>query len=289
MAKRNREFWESAEFNNKTFNQYYNRLMNLAISMFEWKNLPDSVDPRFLELCLFGDGMAVFFRDEVMGELALQCMVNGPLDVYRIPINRRAYATNGYNKALTNKDSVIIFNNELHTNSMLDVEMYAKRLYKLERTIDVNVEAQKMPIIVTCPENQRLTFKNLLMQYEGGQPFIWGDANLDLKQIQVLNTSAPFVSDKIQALKTQIWNEALTSLGITSLGNEKKERMVSDEVSSDMGSTMAQRFTRLNARQEACKKINKMFGLSISVEYREDVIHQITGSEVPAEENEVIE
>lgn len=289
MAKRNREFWESAEFNNKTFNQYYNRLMNLAISMFEWKNLPDSVDPRFLELCLFGDGMAVFFRDEVMGELALQCMVNGPLDVYRIPINRRAYATNGYNKALTNKDSVIIFNNELHTNSMLDVEMYAKRLYKLERTIDVNVEAQKTPIIVTCPENQRLTFKNLLMKYEGGQPFIWGDANLDLKQIQVLNTSAPFVSDKIQALKTQIWNEALTSLGITSLGNEKKERMVSDEVSSDMGSTMAQRFTRLNARQEACKKINKMFGLNISVEYREDVIHQITGVEVSAEENEVME
>lgn len=280
MGRKQREFWESAEFNNKTFNQYYNRLMNLAISMFEWKNLPDSVDPRFLELCLFGDGMAIFFRDEVMGELALQCMISGPLDVYRIPTERRAYATNGYQKVLTNKDSVIIYNNELHTNSLLDVEMYAKRLYKLERTIDVNVEAQKTPIIVTCPENQRLTFKNLLMQYEGGQPFIWGDRNLDLKDIQVLNTTAPFVSDKIQALKTQIWNEALTSLGITSLGNEKKERMVSDEVSSDMGSTMAQRFTRLNARQEACKKINKMFGLDISVEYREDVIHQITGMEV---------
>lgn len=289
MARKQREFWESAEFNNKTFNQYYNRLMNLAISMFEWKNLPDSVDPRFLELCLFGDGMAIFFRDEVMGELALQCMISGPLDVYRIPLERRAYATNGYQKVLNNKDSVIIYNNELHTNSLLDVEMYAKRLYKLERTIDVNVEAQKTPIIVTCPENQRLTFKNLLMQYEGGQPFIWGDRNLDLKDIQVLNTTAPFVSDKIQALKTQIWNEALTSLGITSLGNEKKERMVSDEVSSDMGSTMAQRFTRLNARQEACKKINKMFGLNISVDYREDVIHQITGSESPEEESEVIE
>lgn len=289
MARKQREFWESAELNNKTFNQYYNRLMNLAISMFEWKNLPDSVDPRFLELCLFGDGMAIFFRDEVMGELALQCMISGPLDVYRIPMERRAYATNGYQKVLNNKDSVIIYNNELHTNSLLDVEMYSKRLYKLERTIDVNVEAQKTPIIVACPENQRLTFKNLLMQYEGGQPFIWGDSNLDLKNIQVLQTTAPFVADKIQALKTQIWNEALTSLGITSLGNEKKERMVSDEVSSDMGSTMAQRFTRLNARQEACKKINKMFGLNISVEYREDVIHQITGSEIPPEETEVIE
>ena len=287
MGRKNREFWESAEFNNKTFNQYYNRLMNLAISMFEWKNLPDSVDPRFLELCLFGDGMAVFFKDEVMGELALQCMISGPLDVYRIPIYRKAYATNGYNKDLTIGDSGIIYNNELHTNSMLDVEMFAKRLYKLERTIDVNVEAQKTPIVVTCPENQRLTFKNLLMQYEGGQPFIWGDKNLDLKQIQVLNTSSPYVADRIQELKTQIWNEALTCLGITNMNINKKERLVSDEASSAMGFTFAQRCTRLNARKEACKKINKMFGLDIDVVYREDVLN-VNGESEEFVESEVI-
>lgn len=276
MGRKQREFYESAEMNNKTFNQYYNRLMNLAISMFEWKNLPPSVDPRFLELCLFGDGMAVFFKDEVMGELALQCMIGGELDVYRIPKTRRAYATNGYNQVLNETNSVLIFNNELHTNSMLDVEMFAKRLYKLERTIDVNVEAQKTPIVVTCGEGQRLTFKNLLMQYEGGQPFIFGDKNLDLNQIKVLNTTSPYVADRIQELKTQIWNEALTCLGITNMNINKKERLVSDEASSAMGFTLAQRFTRLNPRKRACEQINAMFDLNIDVEYREDVMNALS-------------
>ena len=93
-----RNFIDSATKNNITFQYYYNRLTELAISMFEWKNLPESVDPRFLELTLFSDGMCVFFRDEVMGELALQTMIGGNLSVYRIPKIRRAYATNGYNK-----------------------------------------------------------------------------------------------------------------------------------------------------------------------------------------------
>ncbi|MDY4748201.1 MAG: hypothetical protein SO251_05320 [Candidatus Fimisoma sp.] len=74
--RKDRQFWESAIMNNSTFRQYYNRLVELSISMFEWKNLPDSVDPRFLELTLFTDGQAVFFEDEVMGFLALN---NAPL------------------------------------------------------------------------------------------------------------------------------------------------------------------------------------------------------------------
>ena len=136
--RKDRQFWESAIMNNSTFRQYYNRLVELSISMFEWKNLPDSVDPRFLELTLFTDGQAVFFEDEVMGYLALQNAMGGGFDVYRIPTNRRAYAVNGYQKQLDENDSVIFYNNYLHTNSMLDVQMFAKRLYNLDRAIDVD-------------------------------------------------------------------------------------------------------------------------------------------------------
>ena len=115
--KKNREFWQSARKNNNTFNQYYNRLTELAISMFEWKNLPDTIDERFLELALFSEGMAVFFEDEAIGYLALRTMIGGHLDVYQIPTIRTAFASNGYNKMLNNENSVIIFNNLLHTNS----------------------------------------------------------------------------------------------------------------------------------------------------------------------------
>ena len=158
MGKGKREKWESALLNNRTYLQYYNRLLELAINMYEWKNLPDTVDERFLELTLFSDGVAVFFQDDGgLGYLCLQCMISGELDVYRIPIDRTAYATNGYQMRLNNQNSVIIFNNYTHTNSMLDIEMYARRLYEIERTIDVNVKAQKTPVLIRATENQRLS------------------------------------------------------------------------------------------------------------------------------------
>lgn len=263
-------FCESAYMNNRTYLQYYNRLTELALSMFEWNNLPESVDQRFLEMCLFSDGMCVFFKDEVLGHLALQCMIGGNLDVYRIPMERTAYATNGYNKHLDKSDSVIIFNNYLHTNSMLDIEMFAKRLYNLDRAIDVNANAQKTPVLIQCDETERLMMKNLYKQYEGNEPFIFGSKELNAKGLTVLKTDAPYVADKLYELKTQLWNEALTYLGISNTNVTKKERMISDEVIRSMGGVIASRYSRLESRRQACEQINKMFGLDISVEYRAD-------------------
>lgn len=270
MRKKDRQFWESAATNNGTFRQYYNRLVELAISMFEWKNLPDTIDARFLELCLFTDGQAIFFKDEELGFLALQNAANGGFNVYRIPVNRRAYAVNGYNKKLTEKDSVIIFNNYLHTNSQLDSIMFAKRLYNLDRAIDVNANAQKTPILIKCDETQRLTMVNLYKMFDGNEPFIFGDKSLNTNAVQVLKTDAPYVADKLYQLKTQIWNEALTYLGISNINVQKKERLITDEVTRNQGGTIASRYSRLNARRDACKQINNMFGLNVWCDYRED-------------------
>jgi hypothetical protein len=239
--------------------------------MFEWKNLPSTIDARFLELALFNDGMAVFFKDEVMGYLGLQVMIGGALDVYRIPITRTAFAQNGYQMKLDPSNSVIIFNNMLHTNSLLDVQEMSKRLYEIQRTIDVNVIQQKTPKIITCTENQRLVMKNLYAQYMGNEPFIFGDKNLDLSGIKTLDTTSPYVADKLYELKTQYWNEALTYLGISNVNTVKKERMITDEVQRNLGGTIASRYSRLFMRQQACEQINEMFGLNISVDYREDM------------------
>lgn len=263
-------FCESALINNRTYLQYYNRLTELAISMFEWKNLPETVDPRYLEMCLFSDGMCVFFNDEVLGFLALQVAIGGQLNVYRIPIERRAYASNGYQMNLTEENSVIIFNNYLHTNSMLDVEMFSKRLYNLDRAIDVNANAQKTPIIIQCDESQRMTMKNLYKQYEGNEPFIFGSKALDVNGLKVLQTGAPYVADKLYELKVQYWNEALTYLGISNINTTKKERMITDEVTRNQGGVVASRYSRLESRRQACRQINNMFGLDIWCDYRED-------------------
>lgn len=266
----NREFWQSARKNNWSYLQYYNRLVELAISMFDWKNVPDTIDVRFLELALFTDGKAVFFKDEELGYLALRCAISGPLNVYRIPIKRRAYAVNGYNKELDIDNSVVIFNNFLHINSMLDTEMFASRLYELDRIIDVNARAQKTPVLIQCEESQRLTMKNLYKEYDGNSPAIFGDKNLNPNALKVLETGAPFIGDKIYDLKNKYWNEALTYLGISNINYVKKQRLVADEVTRNSGSTIASRYSRLESRKEAAKQINAMFGLNIEVEYRDD-------------------
>lgn len=270
MGVKNKQFWESARMNNGTYRQYYNRLVELAISMFEWKNLPDTVDPRFLELTLFTDGQAVFFKDEELGYLALQNAMNGDFDVYRIPINRRAFAVNGYQRKLTNKDSVIVYNNYLHTNSQLDADMFARRLYNLDRAIDVNANAQKTPVLIKCSQEERLTLLNVYKQWDGNEPLIMGDKGLNTNAMTVLKTDAPYVCDKLYQLKTQIWNEALTYMGISNINTQKKERLITDEVTRNQGGTIASRYSRLNARRDACKKINDMFGLEIWCDYRED-------------------
>lgn len=273
MAKKNKDrmFWESAKLNNATYQQYYNRLTELSTVMFEWKNLPNTVDQRFLELTLFAKGMAVFFKDEELGYLALPVAINGTWNVYNIPKGRRAYATNGYQNNLDEKNSVIIFNNYTHTNSMLDVEMFSRRLYNMDRAIDININAQKTPVLIQCTEQQRLTMLNLYKQYDGNEPFIFGDSSLDVKGFQVLKTDAPFVADKIRQEKTQTWNEALTYLGISNTNVTKKERLISDEVIRSQGGTIASRYSRLEMRRQACEAINKMFPeLDVWCDYRDD-------------------
>lgn len=284
-----REFWNAKKCNDWTFIQYYNRLVDLAISQFEWVNLPPTCDRRFLELALFADGMAVFFKDEVMGYLTLQCMISGPLDVYRIPIYRRAYASNGYQMELSKENSVLIFNNSLHINSQLDIEMYAWRLYEIQRAIDTNVKLQKNPKIITCSESQRLTIINLFKQYEGNYPFIFADKQMDLSGLNAIDISAPYVADKLQVLKGLVWNEAMTYLGIGNTNDEKRERLNTLEVKSGMGDVEAQRYTRLLEREIACERINAMFpGLNLEVRYKQIIATESQADE-ELETEEVVE
>lgn len=264
-------FDDSAILNNLTYLQYINRLTELAICMFEWKNLPASVDQRYLELHLFETGSMVYFNDDILGNLCLDCIANGRLGVYGDPILRRAYSGyNNYQRLLKESNSVIIWNNYLHTNSILDVKMFAKRLYNIDRIIDVNANAQKTPVLVQGTEKQRLTLLNLYKEFDGNAPFIFGDKNLDLSALKSIQTGAPYVCDKLYQLKTQIWNEALTYLGISNINIQKKERLITDEVARNQGGTIASRYSRLESRRQAVKKINDMFGTNIEVNYRED-------------------
>lgn len=275
--------------NQDTYNMYFYRLLDLAMSVFKWKNLPAGVDERMLEYWLLTNGFCVFFYDEDLkksplagnkapeGYAVLQAMINGQWDMYNYPKERRAYAVNGMNIQLTEKNSVLIFNNYIRVPMLFTLNQYAHRLAECDRTIDVNVMAQKTPKIIRCSDKQRLSFKNIAMQVDGNMYWIFGDKSISTDDIEVLDVSAPYVGNELQILKHQYWNEVLTYLGVENVNTEKKERLVSDEVMSNMGDVEAQRFTRLNARKQACKEINEMFGLDIDVDFRSGIYIKADG------------
>lgn len=272
MGRRNKTgFFESALKNTVAFDEYVDRLTELAVAMFDWQGLPVTVDQRYLELSLFFDGRAIFYKDDALNEfMCLKVAPAGGFDPYGIPARRRAYGFNGYQyPGLDAKNSIIIYNNMLHKNSVRMTRVYAARLAELDRIIEVNSKAQRTPILVQATEKQRLTMKNLYMQYDGNEPFIFGDQTIDPDTLKAFRTDAPFVSDKLYLLKTQIWNEALTYLGISNASYFKRERMVADEVARSMGGTLACRYSRLTERQRAADAINRIFGLNVSVSFRD--------------------
>lgn len=283
------EFAESAWNNNLSFLQYVEQLTELSVSSFDWSGLPDTVDDRYIELMLFESGAVVYFRDEDLGDdLCLNMIQSGNFDVYGYPILRRAYSRyNNYSKLLKPNNSVIIWNNYIRTNSILTVRQFARKLWNIDRIIDVNVNAQKTPVLLQGTEQQRLTLLNVYKEYEGNAPVVYGDKNLDINGIKVLTTNAPYVSDKLYELKTKIWNEALTYLGISNITVNKKERLITDEVNRNMGGVLANRNSRLNQRQRACEKINKMFGTDIWVEWKEVDVDNSKGDEITEIREEV--
>ena len=271
MSKSKRK-WESARINNATYQFFFMKLMSIALSCFKWENLPDSI---FLELTLANRGSCLFFKDEELGFLTLPANLSGQLNVYNIPKIRQAFASTGYNKMCDDKDSVIIFNNYLHFSTLSVVEHYAIRLYEMQRTIDVNVKAQKTPKIFKSNEQQRLTLQNIFMKYEGNEDAIFIDKDFDMNALQVFDTSAPYVADKIRMLMSQTFSNFLNDLGIEAITTEKKERINEAETESTKGYVEIGRNIFLNARKQACDEINRMFDLNINVEFDSKLISSL--------------
>lgn len=269
---------ESFLTNQDTATMFMWRLMQLGISVFQWKNLPKGVDERMLEFWLMRDGFVGFFYDEMLksdekrrapeGYAVLPMLIQGAWDMYEYPTDRTAYSVNGLNYDCTEDNSVLIFNNYLRVPMWLTMWQYAYRLAETQRTIDINCKQQRTARVIRCDEKQRLTYLNAAKEVDEGRNWVHGDKNLDLDDFQVFDITTPFVANEMQIYKHQLWNEALTYLGIENVNTDKKERLISDEVVNNMGDVEAERFTRLNARKQACHQINELFGLDVDVEFR---------------------
>lgn len=250
-----------------TYNDYYKRLRLMALSMFEWINVPEAISTRYIERTLFNEGRVLFFKDPTLNYMCLRCTPIG-LNNYDEPIEFNAIS-HSYNKKYSANESVLIRNNidELPTDST--IQLFALRLAEVEVTAGVNIKAQKTPILITANDKERLTLKNVYMKYEGNEPVIYGFKGTDFESFKVLKTDAPYLGDKLMVYKHNIWNEALTFLGIKNTNTDKRERLNSDEVNANNQLVTFSAETMLASRKEACQKINQMYGLNIDVRLRD--------------------
>lgn len=288
---KNYKFIDSAILNDATYLDYLDRFKKVALSIFEWVNLPKSMNARWLEMCLFYKGQASLLKDKDYGFINTNCCSNGYINIYGLPseLNCYSFEYNTTRRLYTGlnplediekqqyEDAILVQNNFESIPTCGTLELFAYRLYEAQRTCDTNVKAQKTPVMVVCDETQRLMMENLYNQYDGNQPFIFGDKQqLDTSMLKAINTTAPIVFDKLEEYKKEIWNDALSFLGINNINIDKKERLITGEANANNEFINLNLQSYLIPRQEACKKFNELFGLTgtdkeISVRVRSDL------------------
>ena len=258
--------------NNMTFSYYYYKLMLVARSLFEWENLPNNMDERWIEKYLFTSGKCIFYKDPVMGYMVAGLAQQGSINCYGDPTSVWPVAENyTYNgeKLVNGENCYVIRNNDLMLPNFPIIRHYAYKLCNIDRAIDTNVEAVKTPIIVRCSEKQKLSLKNAINQRKDNEPVIWSSDLSDINEmVDTLTTNAPIVFPQLQTQKHMILNEVFTDLGINNANMDKRERMVANEVEANNEQVKACEDVMLKSRQQACKEINRIFGTNISVKRR---------------------
>lgn len=257
--------------NNTTFTEYYKKLKLLAKSVFKWENLPNGINEKWIEDFLFSEGKCMFFKHKTFGFMVARCSEQGTLNEYEEPTQLRPIITNftGDTGVYENGvDCVFIRNNDDCDPTSRSIRLYAYRLTEITRTIDININAQKTPVLILCNQKQKQTLINVYNQWDENKHVIFGDKDLDLNGVKVLKTDAPIVFDKLQIEKNHVWNECMTFLGINNANMDKRERLVDDEVQANNEQIEMFAEMMLKARKQACVEINKLFGTNISVDYR---------------------
>ena len=279
----------SYDLTRATYSNWFQRLYNLAISRFKWNDLPDMCDERFIEQFLFFQPLMVGFKDPIMGEVILPAMQDSNFDIIGDPRSVRAY---GYNsnyqrEGLTKENSAYLWCNLSRQPDCIVIRQFATRLTKIDRSIDLNLDAQKCPRIAYANEGNRLSVQNLVYQVDKYDPWLYLKGNNtpeDIKNlIGVLDLHVDFIAPQLENEKKETIAEVLTYLGIESNYNMKAERQFTTEVQMTLGQVEGMRFSPLLARKKFCDKFNEKFGTNISVEPRStlSLTHYMDGTLAP--------
>ena len=251
-----------------TQKMYRRQMITLAQNVFEFVNLPEYIDVSYLNKTLVFNGAIAFFKDEVLGVIALPFDVIGNLDVYGRPIEIMARSANGrYYRKLKRDEFVIMYDNNGRYPIFDDIYQIADRISLCVRTQDVNIFQQRTPRYWLTDKDNEYTVRNTLNDVEGFMENVLAYKTLDLDSLSTVQAPAPYVTDKIDDHLTRLWAEFFRLIGVANIQEQKKERIIVDEMIASQGGTIASRYSRFEPRSKAIKEINKKWGLDIVVRY----------------------
>lgn len=286
------EFRDAIIINDMTYNDYLNRLKKIALSMFEWVNLPKTMNARYLEMCLYYNGQAALLYDEDYGFINTQAVDAGYINIYGLPtkLNCFSYRFNKERELYIpdtdlppEEECILVMNNWDRVPTGSTLCLFAERLAEATRTCDINIKAQRTPILIPTDQKQYFSMKKMYEEYDGNSPVIFGDRNLTgSENLKAIKTDAPFIANDVMEFKREIWNEALTFLGVSNL-SEKRERLITSEADSNNELINLNMESYLIPRKEACEQFNEKFGLTgekaIDVKLRSDLYNIIKENE----------
>lgn len=275
-----------SQYNNyQTYLMYLRQCRSLAENVFCYENLPEFVDVAYINKVLVERGSVAWFKDEVLGLLALPWVRQGNLDVYGRPTTIRVYGTNGYTKVLKVGEYVIMYDNYGKYPLLLDIVQYAQRLANVLRVEDINISQQKTPRYWKTNQDKVESIKALLNKIDSDENAVIGYSDINIEDTQCILEPAPYVTDKLDIYKQNIWNEFLRLIGISNLSVQKKERNIKDEVLASQGGTIASRFSRFEPRKKSIEMINEKFEVDMRVKFFDGLPTSLENFEDNVEEN----
>ena len=247
-----------------------NEFLNLAINRFTWTNLPKGLTSERLEEMLICHGtLGAFVENEML--VILPMFGTKKVNIYNEHTDFHLFGFNGQTFSKSEEEIVKLKNNQLGTEDLSTLQIYAKKIDDIEQTQDVNLFQQTIPKLIGTNKDGILTAKNIMKQIKEHKFVIFtkskGIEN-QIKKEEVLDNTAPYLLDKLSDYENFYRNKVLTFLGINNANTDKKERLITSEVNANNDYIQINLDLMFDMRKRFCDEVKEKFGIIINVEKR---------------------
>lgn len=251
-------------------------LFNKLISVFEFKNLPKTWDKDYFIYNLYKTGFLTVFNTDRFGVIPQACSVSGINVFYRPtycivsnPLIRNV------NQIYIGKDCELIRLTPDYRGLMDIVSLYADMMGLAMESVAVSLVNSKVAYIFKADsKNSAESMKKMYDMISSGEPAVFIDKQLAqdgaMSQMDMYNTSVKnnYITDQLLNDLRTIENMFCTEIGLPNANYNKKERLITDEVMANRTETYSNSAVWLECLKKSISKVNEMFNLGISVDYR---------------------